>query len=73
MHISNALNVLKKNDLREYNSIIFLVFEFYYSNTQILENISKQPVPPFPKGKLIEESDLLIFEDVYLRGKIFRD
>ncbi|MBC8486721.1 MAG: hypothetical protein H8D45_11855 [Bacteroidetes bacterium] len=73
LHIINALNNLKKNDLKGYNSIIFLVFELYYSNSQILENIGKQPVPPFPTGRLIEDSDLLLFEDVYLRGKIFRD
>lgn len=71
--VSEYLNFEKKNNPRLYNEVIFYVFKLYYSNQKVLEKISIQPSPPFPKGSIIEESDLLIFGDVFLRGKIYKD
>ena len=71
--INTQLKSLKKTSFRMYNSLIISVFEVYYSAPEILEIISVLSVPPYPEGKFIEESDLLIFEDVFIRGKIYKD
>ena len=71
--INTQLKSLKKTSFRMYNSLIISVFEVYYSAPEILEKISVLSVPPYPEGKFIEESDLLIFEDVFIRGKIYKD
>lgn len=70
-YIVNSFHGLKSRNIKAYNSIIFYVFEVYYSNCEVLGNIGEQAVPPFPQGNSVEDSDLTIFEEVYLRGKIY--
>jgi hypothetical protein len=71
--IIELFNLEKRKNLRIYNSIILFVFKLYYSNQRVLEKIGEQSSPPFPSGNILEETDLLLFEDVYLRGKVYRD
>ena len=71
--IIQLFQIEKRNNSRLYNEIILFVFKLYYSNQKVLKKIGKQSTPPFPNGNILEETDLLLFEDVYLRGKIYRD
>lgn len=67
------INVLKRNHLRLFNSLINHVFQCYYQNDSVLEAIGVEARPPFPNGYFVEEGDFLLLESVYNRGKIYRD
>jgi len=63
----------QKNHRRDFNDLVFKVINYYYTDQHILHLIGIKESPPFPEGNLVDESDMLIFEPVYLLGKIYRD
>lgn len=71
--IISSLNLLRKENRRDYNAIVVTIIIFYYSNQEVLTRLGVQSVPPFPSGNTIDESDLTIFGDVFLGGKIYRE
>jgi hypothetical protein len=70
--MDQVLDHFKKNSKRLYNEVAFKVFNYYYTDVNILRKIGNNSVPLFPDGNVIPDDDLLIFEDVYLRGVIYR-
>jgi hypothetical protein len=71
--LSLILKVFKKKNLRNFNNLIFRINTYYYSNDRVLKAIGIQSRPPFPDGNFVIEGDLLLFEEVYLRGNICRE
>ena len=76
-----SLNIDKKNTViqhfknktkRNFNEIIFKIITDYYTSEKVLSVVSSQSVPPFPNGNFVKEGDLLLFEDVFLKGDICR-
>ncbi len=67
------LKTLKQKSSRNFNESAFIIMRHYYTNDIILEAIGVKSRPPFPEGNSILEGDMLLFESVYERGKIFRD
>lgn len=70
--ITEALKKYKSAKNKYYMSLIIYVIEFYYSRQEVLKLIGKQSNPPFPSGNDISESDLSVFEQVFIRGDIYR-
>lgn len=68
----DVIQLFKKKSKRHFNEIVFKVITYYYTNEKVLSVISSQSVPPFPKGNFVKEGDLLLFEDVFLKGNIWR-
>lgn len=67
------LKTLKQKSNRSFNALVFGIMRHYYTNDIILEAIGVKSRPPFPDGNSILEGDMLLFEQVYEKGKIFRD
>lgn len=49
------------------------IFEVYYQSDRVLEAIGLGARAPFPEGYDVKEGDLTLLEEVYLRGRIYRD
>ncbi len=69
----DLLRRFQKKSLRSFNELAFKIINYYYTNDRILEAIGIKSRPPFPDGNYVEEGDLLLFEDVYLRGQVYRE
>ena len=67
------MKTLKQKSNRKFNELAFIIMRHYYTNDIILEAIGVKSRPPFPEGNSIPEGDMLLFESVYEKGKIFRD
>lgn len=71
--ITDYIIKTKRKNFRLLNEISVLLCECYYSNIEALKNINLPINPPFPEGNIIQNIDLSILEDVYNRGKKYRD
>jgi hypothetical protein len=67
------LKTLKQRSTRNFNALAFGIMRHYYTNNTILEAIGVKSRPPFPDGNSILEGDMLLFEQVYEKGQIYRD
>ena len=67
------LKTLKQKSNRSFNELAFGIMRHYYTNNTILEAIGVKSRPPFPDGNSILEGDMLLFEQVYEKGQIYRD
>lgn len=73
IEIANYIVKTKRKNYRLINEISVLLCECYYSNIEALKKINLPTNPPFPDGNIIQNIDLSILEDVYNRGKKYRD
>jgi len=69
----NLIESFQKKHRRDFTLFAQKVMQYYYTNKTILDKLDIKRIPPFPHGNSIEETDLLIFGNVFLRGKIYRD
>lgn len=56
-----------------FNRLSHMVIQCYYKNDRVLAAIGVELRAPFPKGYSVEEGDLTLLEEVFNRGKIYRD
>lgn len=63
----------KKNNFKLIYELSLEVLKFYYSNETVLKIISKNSVPPFPNGNQIEKGNIMLLEEVYNKGKIYKE
>ena len=56
-----------------FNRLSHLVIQCYYQHDRVLAAIGVERRTPFPKGYTVDEGDLTLLEDVFNRGKIYRD
>lgn len=71
--ITTVIHKMRKELIKEFNKLAFLVLRYYYTNKKVLDLIGVGSIPPFPDGNIIPEGDLLLFEQVYIKGKIYRE
>ena len=68
----NLLIEFSKKNKKEFINLALRVVTYYYTDSYILGKIGIKSIPPFPDGNYVIEGDLIMFEDVYLRGSIYR-
>ncbi len=56
-----------------FNRLSHMVIQCYYQNDRVLAAIGVELRAPFPKGYSVEEGDLTLLEEVFNRGRIYRD
>ena len=69
----NDINRLKKAHFRDFSVFVNSVLILYYSQKEVLLKLEVGGVPPFPEGNFVKEGDIYLLEDVFLRGKIYKD
>lgn len=69
----NDINRLKKAHFRDFSVFVNSVLILYYSQKEVLLKLEVGRVPPFPEGNFVKEGDIYLLEDVFLRGKIYKD
>ena len=68
-----SVEKFKKNNFKLIYDLSLEVLKFYYTNESVLKVISKNSLPPFPNGNQIDKGDLLLLEDVFNKGKVYRE
>lgn len=68
-----SIDRLMRKNARLAIPIIKSCMTIYYSCEEVLRVIQSSPIPLFPEGCYIEESDWTILEPVYEKGKVFRE
>jgi hypothetical protein len=68
----SVINLFQKKENRLFTNFCLSIINAYYTNTSVLKAINTKSIPPFPEGNQVKEIDLLMLEDVFLRGEIFR-
>lgn len=63
----------RRKNYRQFAIFLNHILIDYYSHPTIVERITKKDEAPFPGGNFVKEGDIYLLEDVYLRGKIYRD
>jgi hypothetical protein len=66
------LDTVKLTHRKEINKIAKSLVESYFIQPKVLRLIGIEVSPPFPCGNTLEDGDLSLLEDVYLRGRIYR-
>lgn len=56
-----------------FNRFSHMVIQCYYQNDRVLAAIGVELRAPFPKGYDVEAGDLTLLEEVFNRGRIYRD
>lgn len=67
------IHTLRRKLFRFFSHLTTHVMMCYYQNDHVLVALGLEPRPPFPSGYLVEDGDLTLLEDVYKRGKLYRD
>ena len=70
--ISSILSDFKIKNSVMFNQLATQILHYYYTNIEVLKAIGFLSIPPFPEGNFVEEGDLLLLEQVFLKGRIFR-
>ncbi len=70
--ISFIFNDFKIKNSGMFNQLATEIIQYYYTNIEVLKAIGVLSIPPFPDGNLVEEVDLLLLEQVFLKGRIYR-
>lgn len=63
----------KKEKFKYYHEIAIVGINTYYVSEEVLSILHLSSVPPFPRGNIVLEGDLLLLEPVFLRGKKYRE
>lgn len=66
------LNHFKKANFRDFSVFVNMVLILYYSNKTVLSKLDVGSVSAFPQGNFVKEGDIYLLENVYLKGKIYR-
>lgn len=66
------IGYMKRKYFREFSAVVVSIFEFYYTNKNVLQNINAGSCPPFPEGNSLGADDWSILEPVYERGMFIR-
>ena len=64
---------LKQADLHLYNDFMLLVLSLYLNSKDLLKAIGESQEPLFPSGQILPDINYELLENVYSRGKIWRD
>jgi hypothetical protein len=67
------LDNFKKQYFRTYFNFVNSSLILYYSHNEVIRNLNMGSSPPFPEGNYIKEGDIYLLEQVYLKGKIYKD
>ncbi len=67
------LDLLKKNNFRDFSNFVNTFLILYYSNLEVLKKLNVGSIPPFPDGNFVKEGDIYLLEQVFLKEKIYKD
>ena len=67
------LDLLKKNNFRDFSNFVNSFLILYYSNLKVLKKLNVGSIPPFPDGNFVKEGDIYLLEQVFLKEKIYKD
>ena len=67
------LDLLKKNNFRDFSNFVNSFLIIYYSNLEVLKKLNVGSIPPFPDGNFVKEGDIYLLEQVFLKEKIYKD
>jgi len=67
------LDLLKKNNFRDFSNFVNSFLILYYSNLEVLKKLNVGSIPPFPDGNFVKEGDIYLLEQVFLKEKIYKD
>lgn len=67
------LDLLKKNNFRDFSNFVNTFLILYYSNLEVLKKLNVGSIPPFPDGNYVKEGDIYLLEQVFLKEKIYKD
>lgn len=67
------LDLLKKNNFRDFSNFVNSFIILYYSNLEVLKKLNVGSIPPFPDGNFVKEGDIYLLEQVFLKEKIYID
>ena len=67
------LDLLKKNNFRDFSNLVNSFLILYYSNLEVLKKLNVGSIPPFPDGNFVKEGDIYLLEQVFLKEKIYKD
>ena len=67
------LDLLKKNNFRDFSNFVNSFLILYYSNLEVLKKLNIGSIPPFPDGNFVKEGDIYLLEQVFLKEKIYKD
>ena len=67
------LDLLKKNNFRDFSNFVNSFLILYYSNFEVLKKLNVGSIPPFPDGNFVKEGDIYLLEQVFLKEKIYID
>ena len=68
----SVINLFQKKENRLFTNFCLSIINAYYTNELVLKAINTKSIPPFPEGNQVKEIDLLMLEEVFLKGEIFR-
>ena len=67
------LDLLKKNNFRDFSNFVNTFLILYYSNLEVLKKLNVGSIPPFPDGNFVKEGDIYLLEQVFLKEKLYKD
>ncbi len=67
------IEALRTRLFRFFSQLTMAVIKCYYQDDRVLLAIGAEPRAPFPLGFSLPDGDLTLLDEVYERGKIYRD
>jgi hypothetical protein len=66
------IDKFKNLNIRIFNELSLNIIIYYYTNKKVLLSIDVKSIPLFPNGNFVEEGDLYLLENVFIKESLYR-